>query len=216
MTIPAATEGNAKKRGPAIRRWALLAFCVLILFLVFRHRQIHVYDGFESEKLGRHWWEGRMVPGSFRVQSDVVRSGHRAGEITVRSGDRREAASGDGAATERDELMEAWWLFAYMHRTYRYSFSLYLPADFPIVSTRLVLAQWKQVCEWTKCRPQNPVLAVRYQNGELFITRQDERARSILYSTKQEMRGRWLDFRFETRFSNGGDGQIDAWLNGDR
>jgi len=30
--------------------------------------------------------------------------------ITVHSGDRREAASDSGAASERDELMEAWWL----------------------------------------------------------------------------------------------------------
>jgi hypothetical protein len=28
------------------------------------------------------------------------------------------------------------------------------------------------------------------------------------------MRGRWLDFRFETRFSQSQDGHIDAWLNG--
>lgn len=196
-------------------KWALLAFCVLALVLVLHHREIHVYDGFETATLGRQWWEGRMVPGSFRAQSEVVRAGHSAGEITVHSGDRREAASDDGAATERDELMEAWWLFAHMHRRYRYSFSLYLPADFPIDSTRLILAQWKQLCEWKRCRPQNPVLAIRYQNGELFVTRQDEHARSILYSTKQEMRGRWLDFRFETRFSSGSDGQIDGWLNGE-
>lgn len=115
--------------------------------------------------------------------------------------------------TERDELMEAWWLFAHIQRRYRYSFSLYLAADFPIVPTRLVLAQWKQVCEWRKCRPQNPVLAIRYQNGELSVTRQDDDGKSILYSTKQEMRGRWLDFRFETRFSRGQDGLIGGWLN---
>jgi hypothetical protein len=90
---------------------------------------------------------------------------------------------------------------------------LYLPADFPIVLTRLVLAQWKQACEWRRCRPQNPVLAIRYQNGELSVTRQDDDGKSILYSTKQEMRGRWLDFRFETRFSRGQDGLIGGWLN---
>lgn len=156
-----------------------------------------------------------MVPGSFRVQSEVVRAGRGAGEITVHSGDRREEASDDGAATERDELMEAWWLFAHMHRTYRYSFSFYLPADFPLVPTRLVLAQWKQACEWRRCRPENPVLAIRYQNGELSVTRQDDYGKSILYSTKQEMRGRWIDFRFETRFSRGQDGLIGGWLNGE-
>jgi hypothetical protein len=57
------------------------------------------------------------------------------------------------------------------------------------------------------------VLAIRYQNGELSVTRQDDDGKSILYSTKQEMRGRWLDFRFETRFSRGQDGLIGGWLN---
>jgi hypothetical protein len=63
--------------------------------------------------------------------------------------------------------MEAWWLLAPTGRAYCYSFSLYLPADFPIVPERLVLARWKQLCKRSRCRPQNPVLAVRYQDGEL-------------------------------------------------
>jgi hypothetical protein len=202
-----------------LRKLILVAVCLVAFLLIvrysFNHREIHVYDGFESTDLSSHWTKIRMVPGSFRAQTEVVRAGRRAGEITVHSGDRREAASDGGVASERDELMEAWWLFAHLDRTYRYSFSLYLPADFPIVPTRLVLAQWKQVCESSRCRPDNPVLAIRYQNGELSVTRQDDQAKSILYFTKQEMRGRWLDFRFETRFSRDQDGQIDGWLNGE-
>jgi hypothetical protein len=198
-----------------LRLLLFLAACLLVLFVIIQRRKIHVYDGFESSGLSYCWSESRMVPGAFRVQSEFVRAGHSAAEITVRPGDRREPASDDGVASERDELLEAWWLYAHLNRTYRYSFSLYLPADFPIVPTRLVLAQWKQLCEWTRCRPDNPVLAIRYQNGELFVTRQDEHARSVLYSTKQEMRGRWLDFRFETRFSREQDGRIDSWLNGE-
>jgi hypothetical protein len=185
-----------------------------------RHREIHVYDGFEAGELGSPWSRLRMVPGSFRTEPEIVRAGHSAGEITVRSRHRREEASDDGSATERDELMEAWWLFGHTGPSYRYSFSLYLPADFPIVPQRLVLAQWKQVCEWSRCRPQNPVLAIRYQNGELTVTRQDEGGKFILYSTKQEIRGRWLDFRFDTRLSRDRDGErsgyIDGWLNGER
>ena len=202
-------------RNTLLRSVILLAACLLVLFVVIQRRKIHVYDGFESPGLSYHWSESRMVLGAFRVQSQIVRAGHSAAEITLRPGDRHEAASDDGVASERDELMEAWWLYDHLNRTYRYSFSLYLPADFPIVPTRLVIAQWKQLCEWTRCRPDNPVLAIRYQNGELFVTRQDDHARSVLYSTKQEMRGRWLDFRFETRFSREQDGRIDAWLNGE-
>jgi Polysaccharide lyase len=215
MTTPLQPDVGSKKK-VFVLGFAVQAVVLLAAFLIFRHREIHVYDGFESDNLSSHWTRIRMEPGSFRTQSDIVRAGRSAGEITVHPGDRREEASDDGAATERDELMEAWWLFAYTGRSYRYSFSLYLPADFPIVPTRLVLAQWKQVCEWRRCRPQNPVLAIRYQSGELSVTRQDAHAKSILYSTKEEIRGRWLDFRFETRFFRNQDGQIDAWLNGER
>jgi hypothetical protein len=215
MTTPSHPSGNSQKKKFPLRNLTVLAVCLLTLFVVIPHRPIHVYDGFEAGGLSCHWSKWRLVPGSFRVQSTVVRAGRNAGEITVCSGDLREEARGDIPANERDELTEAWYLFAHMRRTYRYSFSLYLPADFPIVPTRLVLAQWKQLCEWPKCWPQNPVLAIRYQNGELAIARQDDRAKSILYSTKQEIRGRWLDFRFETRFSPEQDGQIDAWLNGE-
>src|ERR1700729_2139810 len=169
MTMVPPSGSNFRNRRLRITL-TLLAVCLVALFLITRHREIHVYDGFESSGLGPLWSQSRMVPGSFRVQSNVVRAGRSAGEITVHSGDRREEASDDGTASERDELMESWSLLAHIHRTYRYSFSLYLPVDFPIVPTRLVLAQWKQLCEWTRCRPDNPVLAIRYQNGELFVT----------------------------------------------
>ncbi len=192
---------------------ALVISCVASGIVLNHHREIHVYDGFESDGLNSCWSRWRMVKGAFQTESQVVRAGRRAGEITVHFGDCHEAASDDGPANERDELMEAWWLFAHLHRTYRYSFSLFLPADFPVVPTRLVLAQWKQLCEWIKCRPDNPVLAIRYQNGELFITRRDEKKDFVLYSTREEIRGRWLDFRFETRFSAGQDGYIHGWLN---
>jgi hypothetical protein len=193
----------------------LLVAAATLGWAVFYHREIHVYDRFESPGLGPSWTGIRIAPGGFQVQSEAVRAGRSAGEITVHPGDRREAASDDGAATERDELMESFTLFAHMHRTYRYTWSLYLPADFPIVPTRLILAQLKQLCEWPHCRPQNPVLALRYQNGVLTVTRQDERGKLVLYPTTQEIRGRWLDLRFETRFSPGNDGSVEAWLNGE-
>jgi hypothetical protein len=119
------------KRGFALLVLAVMAVSLIAAFLLLRRREIHVYDGFESGRLGAQWSRSRMVPGSFRAQSEIVRAGHSAGEITIHSRDRREEASDDGNATERDELMEAWWLVAHIGRAYRYSLSLYLPADFP-------------------------------------------------------------------------------------
>ena len=174
---------------------------------------IHVYDGFESSRLSwNRWSRWRLVSGAVVPERTIVRSGQGALAITVRNGDRYEAASEEGAATERDELMESWWLFSHLGRTYSYSFSLYIPKDFPQTSERLVIAQWKQVC-W-RCHPDNPVLAIRYDRGLLRITRRDERHSQELYRGDGDVRGRWLDFRFVVRFDLTDQGSIDGTLDG--
>jgi len=184
-----------------------------ILALALPRTPIHVYDGFESSQLSRlRWSRYRFVRGAVVPEASVVRSGRRALEITVRNGDRYEPASEEGAATERDELMESWWLFGHLRRTYVYSFSLYIPRDFPQTSERLVIAQWKQLC-W-RCRPDNPVLAIRYDHGVVRITRRDDRSSQELYRGTEDIRGRWLDFRFVIRFDLSEEGSIDATLDG--
>jgi hypothetical protein len=35
----------------------------------------------------------------------------------------------------------------------------------------------------------------------------------VLYQEKAEFRGRWLDFKFQTRFTTNQNGRIRAWLN---
>lgn len=176
---------------------------------------IHVYDGFESPRLSwSRWSQWRFALGAVVPEEAVVRSGRGALAITVHSGDRYEAASDDGAATERAELMESWWLFSHTGRTYAYSFSLYIPKEFPQTPERLVIAQWKQVCEAWRCRPDNPILAVRYENGALVVTRHRERGKEVLYQGSEDVRGRWLDFRFVTRFDATDRGSIEATLGG--
>ena len=153
--------------------------------------------------------KGAVIP-----EGEIVRCGHRALAITVRNGDRYEAASDIGVATERDELMESWWLYSRMGRTCAYSFSLYLPKDFPLTSERLVLAQWRQLCEAWRCRPDYPILALRYDGGRIKVTRKDEKGTNVLYAGEDNIRGRWLDFRFITRFNPASNGTVDATLNG--
>ncbi len=191
----------------------IVAAAILCLILLIR-RPVHVRDGFEKPGLDPVWIYWRMVPKAFSIQSEIVRSGRCAARITLKSGDVHEEASWRGEANERDELCEAPWLWSRMNKTYEYSFSLYLPKDFPIVDTRLVLAQWKQVCEWIRCHPPNPVFSIRYSGGELFVTRRDDEGQTRLYTSQGEMRGRWLDFRFVIRFSQKEDGFIAGWLNG--
>jgi hypothetical protein len=176
---------------------------------------VHVHDGFQSSHLSwRHWSKYRFEPGAVFPEGSIVRSGKRALAITVHSGDRPEGASESGAATERDELKEAWWQFSRVGRTYASSFSLYLPKDFPQTSERLVIAQWRQLCESSPCRPDNPVLAIRYENGHLQVTRNDERGKMLLYEGEEDVRDRWLDFRFVTRWDTTNQGIVDATLDG--
>jgi len=209
---------------PRFRRKGLLLFvAALVPFLVaaaiarvelILHRQIHVEDHFETPALSSIWTAERLVPGAFSIQSEIVHSGHGAAQITVRPHDKFEAGSDDGPASERDELMEAPRFWSQSRKAYEYSFSLYLPRDFPIVQTRLVISQWKQLCETGGCRPDNPVLAIRYVGGVLFVTRKNDDGEEVLYSSHGEMRGQWLNFRFVNRFSQASDGAIDGWLNG--
>jgi hypothetical protein len=85
--------------------------------------------------------------------------------------------------------------------TYEYSFSMFLPPDFPIVPTRLVIAQWKQCCpDNHPCSDDSPVLAMRYSNGVLRITQDLRGQRTILYQKRGDLRKAWLDFRFRVRF----------------
>jgi hypothetical protein len=209
---------------PNFRRALSFAGALLLLLVAFEavriawmlHRPVHVRDGFEAPKPSSAWIAAVMDSRTFSTQSEIVRSGHSAARITIHSNDHFQAASDNGAASERDELIEAPRFWAQSGRTYEYAFSLYLPADFPIVDTRLVIAQWQQLCVWGSCRPDNPILAVRYVGGTLFVTRKNDAGEKKLYKSEGEMRGRWLDFRFVTRFSQQGDGAIDGWMNGQR
>ena len=198
-----------------LRALAVLAVSALLFFLALRVIPIHVYDGFESPHLSSLLWSNRRFePGAVISEESVVRSGRKALAITVRSGDRPEAASESGAATERDELMESWWLFSRAGRAYVYSFSLYLPTDFPQTPERLVIAQWRQLCEGSPCVPDNPILALRYEIGRLQITRNDEHGKTLLYQGEGDVRERWLNFRFITKWDGTNKGTIDATLDG--
>jgi hypothetical protein len=173
---------------------------------------IDVYDGFETSALGKLWTSAKFVPGALEIQSAIVRAGKAAAKITIHEGDLHEVGR-SGVSLERAELLEARELWAIDDRTYVYSFAIWLPREFPIVPTRLVIAQWKQRCELDACDPDNPVVALRYIGGELLITHQSGSRSVALYRTAEEVRGRWLNFRFELRFSRTPGGRIKSWLN---
>jgi hypothetical protein len=113
---------------------------------------------------------------------------------------------------ERAEFQESRRLWSVEDSAYVYSFSVFVPPEFPIVPTRLVIAQWKQYCPVDVCTPDNPTLAIRYQAGELIIALQVTAEKEVLFRTRDDIRNRWLDFRFQIRFSRSQSGRIKAWL----
>jgi len=202
------------------RQWkvaALLSLVAVVAVAGARAIPLHIYDGFESARLSRlRWSRYRFAPGAVASESAVVRSGRKALAITVHSGDCFEQGVDGSASTERAELMEAWWLFSHTGRSYAYKFSLYLPTNFPQTKERLVLAQWRQLCEARKCQPDRPILAIRYEEGHIQVSRQEQEEKVILYQGSDDVRGKWMDFRFVTRFDSGSDGSVTATLNGQK
>jgi len=176
---------------------------------------IDVYDGFETAGLSGIWDTDRFEPGAVTMQTNIVRAGHGAAKITVHPRDKFEAGSPGSSGSERDELREAKKLTSRENIPYEFSFSMFFPTNFPVVPTRLVIAQWKQYCaDGGNCSDDSPVLAVRYIAGELRITQDLDKKFIMLYHETNEFRGRWLDFKFQVRFSPRENGRIMAWLGG--
>jgi hypothetical protein len=171
---------------------------------------ISVYDGFEEPTLGSIWMTSLLAPGSYAIQSDIVRAGHSALRITVRPHDN------SMPGTERDELAEAFPQTTRLSVPYEFSWSMYVSAEFPIVPVRLVVAQWWEWCHSSDlpCINNSPVLAVRYINGVLLITQDLNHHYNVLYQEKRELRGHWLDLRFQVRFTPQSNGFVRAWLDG--
>ena len=175
---------------------------------------LDVHDDFETADLSKAWDTSRSVPGAVEMQTNIFRAGHGTAKITLRARDTYEAGINGSKDSERDELMEAKKLTSKEDVAYEFSFSMFLPTNFPIVPVRLVIAQWKQVCpDGGNCSDDSPVVAIRYVSGVLQITHQTGPHQTTLFETKEELRGQWLDFRFQMRFTTNENGRIKAWLN---
>jgi hypothetical protein len=175
---------------------------------------IDVYDGFETTDLSKVWDTDRFVPGAVEMQTNIFRAGRGAARITLRARDTFEAGINGSKDSERDELMEAKKLTSKENVAYEHSFSMFIPTNFPVVPVRLVIAQWKQNCpDGGNCSDDSPVVAIRYVAGVLKITHQIGPHQTTLFETKEELRGKWLDFKFQICFSTNENGRIKAWLN---
>jgi hypothetical protein len=123
---PKPSTMRSKFRAPI--RLLAVATIVIAVFMLWPHRAVRVYDGFDAAELGSHWLKWQFVPGSVKMQSKVVRAGRGAVEITLHRGDRREGPGEEGQLLERDEITESWRYFSRLQCSYRYSFSLFFTA----------------------------------------------------------------------------------------
>jgi len=200
---------------PAVRAALALSALLLAACSAGQDASAPVYDGFESPTLSRLWATDRFAPGAVAMQSAIVRAGHGAARITLHTGDVFEPGIQGSKDTERAELAEPERLYERENQTYEFSFSQFLPPDFPIVPVRLVIAQWKQYCNGAEpCSDDSPVVALRYVSGTLRITLNTSRHGEILYQASTDLRGHWTDYRFQLRFTPTAAGLVRAWIDG--
>jgi hypothetical protein len=176
-------------------------------------KKLIAYDGFEEKELNSIWGHSRFEERSIKIQSKIKRKGKQAIQVTVRSMDTFEDNKGESNNTERDEVREQKYLWGKENSKYIYKFSMFLPKNFPIVPTRLVLAQWKQHDEDNTASVTNPVVAIRYEMGKFRITLQTSEEKIVLFRASDEIRGKWIDFVFEIKFSRTKKGILKAWIN---
>jgi uncharacterized protein (TIGR03435 family) len=199
---------------------------------------VDVYDGFESPTLSDLWDTSLSVPGAITLESAVVRSGHGAIRVDLNSHDKFSLGKDGDPDTERDEIREAHGLDSREDTPYEYSWSMYLPPDFPIVPDRLVVAQWKQNClsraayvahvqqlagdqaaqaaqsGRVPCDNDSPPLAIRYIGGVLQVTRSLGDTKFPLWEDKRDLRGHWVDFRVQAHFTPQPTGRVKVWVDG--
>ena len=148
-----------------------IPFCIVLgIFIVATSaggQDIVLKDDFESETLSSIWTTKKLSKNALRHITTPTRTGHGSVEISVFPGDQT-AIGGDGQLTERAEIREAPMVRLSMGVESWYAFSFFLPADFSIVDTRLVIAWWKQSFEepW---KDRSPIISLRYIGGNLRV-----------------------------------------------
>jgi hypothetical protein len=180
---------------------------LIILFLLLTcSTQKEIKSDFEGGKIDKIWKLKKLSKDSFQVQNRIVRSGKKAMKFSLLRG-MKEGIGADGNITERVEIKERKRFHAKLGQDHLYQFSFYLPKDFPILKTRLVIGQWKQEGK------NSPLVAQRFVGGRFFITISNPNGKkTILKLSESESRrllGKWIDVEYLIRFAVD-DGRVEV------
>lgn len=100
-----------------------------------------LYDGLEGKEIGEICSCAKFEDGTVKIQCEIARKGKSALQIEIHKGDSIEQGNATIETREREELLERKEFGPIEDELFSYAFSMYISNDFPIVPTRLVLAQ---------------------------------------------------------------------------
>ncbi|MHC4831354.1 MAG: polysaccharide lyase, partial [Planctomycetota bacterium] len=176
--------------------------------------QHRLADDFEGVSLASFWQPGdygagRYAAGAVAISERFARSGAACVRITVREGDIQQRGS-DGEASERAELDSG--KHDLLDREVRYRFSFLLPPDFPVVDTRLVIAQWKQ-----DGVAGSPTVAQRFRAGRHYLTIRSPRSGNdrLDIELPRPTPGAWHDMEYVIAFRADDRGSVRVSMDGE-
>jgi hypothetical protein len=196
-------------------RFLLLLVLLALSLSACRSTDWSYADSFEESSINRYWtrtWWSREGG----MDDAYVLDGESALRVVVQQGDHTLFGK-SGQATERSEINER-----HRHRLGQdvwYSFSVYVPEDFPIADVRLVMGQWKQtsIFLWLK---HSPAVAQRFRNGVFAVTINNDSGQQYLYEVgspeEPALVGQWTSFVYHIRFDKGENGRLEVWMNGEQ
>jgi hypothetical protein len=181
---------------------------------VYRRTRSTAQFDFESGDFSG-WTEKFAASYSGQIVRMPVRRGKYAARFELRAGD----DTGDGIRAEVKEMY-----CAPLGREIWYSFSTFIPQEFPIVESPTVITQWHASEDSGEdVAARSPVLAHRYANGDLIIDirfsshkiqQANDGSKRVLYEEKSFSKGVWHDFLYRIRWSYLSDGLVECWLDG--
>ena len=116
------------------------------------------------------------------------------------------AAPGDGDTQVKRAELDSGHL-ALLGRDAWYAFAFYVPADFPIVDTRLVIGSCKQ------SDVPRPITGQRYRNGKHTYT-VESHGQKKSYTLPPIRKATWVRMVYHMHYATDASGRAEVWMDG--